>query len=55
MIYAIVNMILDYLKKTMHNLLSITANIQGDVLWKKSSETLNKILGKYPRKIPFFW
>ena len=28
----IVNIILDYLQKTVHNLFSITTNIQGDVL-----------------------
>ena len=32
------NIILDFLKKTMLNLFTITANIQGGVLWK-SSET----------------
>ena len=37
----IVNITLDYLKKTMHNnLFTITTNIQGDVLWKKSCETI---------------
>ena len=35
----IVNIILDYLKKTVHNLFTVTKNIQGGVLWKKSSET----------------
>ena len=33
----------------MHNLFTITTNIQGGVLWKKSSETLNKILEKHLR------
>ena len=36
----------------MHNLFIITANIEGGVLLKKSSETLNKILEKYITKIP---
>ena len=54
--------ILDYLKKTVHNLFTITANIQG-VLWKKSFETLNVffkhitlkyLFAKYLRKSSFF-
>ena len=44
MICLVVNIILDYFKKTVHNLFIITTNIQGCVLRKTSSETLNKIL-----------
>ena len=44
----IVNTILDYLKKTVHNLFTIT-NIQG-VLWKKFSETFNQNLWKILKK-----
>ena len=44
----IVNMILDYLKKTVNNLFTIT-NIQG-VLWKKSSETSKQNLWKILKK-----
>ena len=46
MIDLIVNIILDYLKKTVHNLFTITTNIQGVVL-KSLLELLNKILEKY--------
>ena len=46
MSYLIDNMILHYLKKTIHNLFTITAKIQGRVLWKTSSEILNKVLQK---------
>ena len=38
----IVNIILDYLKNTVQNLFIITANIEGDVLSKKSSETFKE-------------
>ena len=53
MIYLIFNIILGFLKKTVHNLFTITANTQG-VLQKKPSETLKKILEKYVRKSSFF-
>ena len=46
MIYLFVNIILDDDEKTLHNIFTIFANIQG-VLWNKSSETLNKIFEKY--------
>ena len=46
MIDLIVNIILDYLKKTVHKLFTITTNIQGVVL-KSLLELLNKILEKY--------
>ena len=48
----IVNIILDYLKNIVQNLLTITIFLQG-VLWKKYSETLNKILEKYLRHCSF--
>ena len=54
MIYLMVDIILDYLKKTVHNLFTITTSIQGDVLCKKSSKTLNKILEKYLWKSSVF-
>ena len=38
----IVNIILDYLKNTVHNLFTITTNIEGGVLLKKSSETFKQ-------------
>ena len=38
----IVNIFLDSLKKTVHNLFTITTNIQGAVLKKKSSRTLKQ-------------
>ena len=38
----------------MQNLFTVTKNIQGGVLRKKSSKTLNKILNNYIRKLPFF-
>ena len=47
-------MILHYLKKTVHNLFAIATNTQEGVLWKKPSETLNKVLEKYLRKISVF-
>ena len=49
LVVHVVNIILDYLEETVHNLFTITTNIQG-VVRKKSSETLNKILEKYLRK-----
>ena len=42
MIDLIVNIILDYLKKTVRNLFTITTNIQGSVLKKKSSGTFKQ-------------
>ena len=45
---------MDCPKKAVHNLLTITANIQGGVPWKISSETLSKPLKKYLRKSSFF-
>ena len=50
MIDLIVNIILDYLKKTVHNLFTITANIKEGVLWKKSSETFKQSPWKIPKK-----
>ena len=38
----IVNIILDYLKNTVHNIFTVTANIEGGVLLKKSSETFKQ-------------
>ena len=38
----IVNISLDYLKNTMHNLFTITANIEGGALLRKSSETFKQ-------------
>ena len=38
-INLIINIILDHLKKTVQNLFTITTNIPGCVLLKKSSET----------------
>ena len=38
----------------MHNLFTITANIEGGVLSKKSSETFKQNLGKIPKKKFFF-
>ena len=32
--------LIDNIKKTMHNLFTVTTNIEGGVLWKKSSKTL---------------
>ena len=49
MIYLTVNIILGYLKKTVYNLFTITTGMERAV-WKKPSETLNKILKKYLRK-----
>ena len=54
MIYLIVNIILDYFRKTVLNLFTITENIQGCVLWKTSSETLNEIFKKHLRKSSLF-
>ena len=48
----IVNIILDYLKNTMHNLFTNAANKEG-VLSKKSSETLSNVLEKCLRKSSF--
>ena len=47
----IVNIILDYLKKTFHNVFTIAKNIQGVVLFCKRSplKLLNKILEKIPQ------
>ena len=44
---------MDYLKKAVQNLL-ITENIQECDPWKTSSESLNKSLKKYLRKVHFF-
>ena len=42
-------------KNTVHNVFTITAHIEGCVLWQKSSETLiNKILEKHLRKTSLF-
>ena len=49
MIYLIVSIILGHLKKTVYNLFTITTGMERAV-WKKPSETLNKILKKYLRK-----
>ena len=49
MIYLILNIVLGFLKKTVYNLLTITTAMER-ALWKKPSETLNKILKKYLRK-----
>ena len=38
----IVNRILDYLKNTVHDLFTITTNIQEGLLEKKSSETFKQ-------------
>ena len=38
----IVNIVLDYLKNTVHNLFTITANVVGGVVLKKSSETFKQ-------------
>ena len=48
----IVNIILDYLKKTMHNLYSytITKNIQRVLFWKKPPETFKQKSLKIPKK-----
>ena len=48
----IVNIILDYLKKTVHNLYSytITKNKQRVLLWKKSPETFKQKSMKIPKK-----
>ena len=45
----IVNIILDYLKKTVHNLFTITTNVQRSVLWKKSSKTFKQSPWKIPK------
>ena len=50
----IVNIILDYLKKTVHNLFTITTNVQRSVLWKKSSKTFKQSPWKIP-KIKFIF
>ena len=55
----IVNIILDYIKKTVYNVLTITTNIKCSVKsievpwWKKSLKLLNKILKKYIRQSSF--
>ena len=54
MIYLIINIIMDHLKKTLHNQFTITTVIQGGTLWKMSFEALRKILGKYLKKKSFF-
>ena len=54
MTYLIGKIILDYFKMTVCNLVTITTNIQGCVLWKKSPETLNKILETHLRKRSLF-
>ena len=48
MIFRIVDIILDYLKKTVHNLFTITTNIQGDVSSGKwiGLEQGNKVISK---------
>ena len=46
----IVNIILDYLKNTMHNLFTNAANKEGGVLSKKSSETFKQRPRKMPKK-----
>ena len=38
----IVNISLDYLKNTMYNLFTITANIEGGALLRESSETFKQ-------------
>ena len=35
----LINVILDYLKKIVHNLITITTIIRKGAQWKKSSET----------------
>ena len=51
----IVNIILEYLKKTMDNVFTINTNKQGRVLFCKRStlKLLNKIFEKYLRKTSF--
>ena len=48
------NKILNYPKKTVHNLFTITVNIQGEVVWKVLWNFKQKILEKYLRKGSFF-
>ena len=45
---------MDYLKNAIHNLFTITANIQGGVLLKSPLKLLNKILEKYLKKKKLF-
>ena len=47
----IVRIILDYLKKNVHNL--FTANMQGGVLWNKASETFKQNPWKIPKRVTF--
>ena len=44
------NIILDYLKKTVHNILTITTDIQGGGLWKKSSQVFKENSWNIPKK-----
>ena len=46
-------MILDYLKKTVHNLSTITTNIRGGALQKKSLKTFKQNPWKYLNKSSF--
>ena len=41
---------MNYLEKTVHNLFTITENMQEGVLWKKSSETFKQSPWKIPKK-----
>ena len=47
------NIILDYLEKTVYNVFTITTDIQGGVLLTKSSKIFKKILEKYIGKSSF--
>ena len=49
----IVNMVLDYLKKTVRNLFTINTNIQEGIPCKKSSETFQQNHWKIPKKAHF--
>ena len=42
--------ILDYLKKTVHNLFTVTTNIQGGSCERSPLKLFNKILENYLRK-----
>ena len=49
-----INIILHFLKNTVHNLFTITTIVQEGVPWKKSSETFKEKTRIIPQKKSFF-
>ena len=49
-----INIILHFLKNSVHNLFTIATTVQEGVPWKKSSETFKEKTRKIPQKKSFF-